>query len=229
MNAVSISKLRKTDPRWVVTAVMAVVVLVVLIVYFNQNTSIPKKSKHGADAQNHPNAVKDKQTIEKNIEQKKMNMPSVEMRNSLVEITPQLKILTEQQEKLHQRQAVLNNQVQQQQVQIKQIQVRLTGINNQLTTQHTQLQTLQRVRKKKSIHKKTLSVKRRKQALPQLILASIDQWGETQTAVFEDAGQLVTLRNGERYRGWQLTSINLDGQSVELINTHKQQLSLSLR
>ncbi len=228
MSAINLHALRQTRLRWVIPIGIVIVTLIGVSIVFNRNTPSARKTKNTIDTQPFAETVRNQQTTEGVAQQKRLQLQPIAMSDPLAEIRPQLEALTKQQQSVHQRQRALSNQVQQHQVQIKEVQVGLAGINQQLTTQHDQLQQLQVARKKKVI-RKTKSTKRHKPAVPQLILASIDQWGDTQTVVLEDAGQLVTLRNGERHRGWQVTHIDLDGQHVQLMSAQKQQLSLSLR
>ncbi len=142
------------------------------------------------------------------------------------DILPQLLSLTEKQVALREQQTVQQNRFQQLQEQIHQLKETIAGLTVQLTTQQSQLQLIQTARKKIVAKRPKRRLKSR---LPTLTLASIDQWGESQTAVIQDGLQLITLRKGDQHRGWQLTTINSNEQQVELINARQQQLQLSLR
>ena len=141
----------------------------------------------------------------------------------LADIRPQLQTLKQQQATLQTHQVEQNTVVEQQQMQISALQDSVTQLAVQLQDQHRQLQQRLKPKKRNPVrraqpHKKT----------PTLSLASIDQWGESHTAVLQDGLQLMTLRTGEQHQGWQLTSIDSNQQQVELINAHHQHLRLNL-
>jgi|GEM_PF-6894236 len=141
----------------------------------------------------------------------------------LADIRPQLQTLKQQQATLQTHQAEQNTVVEQQQLQISALQDNVTQLAVQLEDQHGQLQQRLKSKKRNPVrraqpHKKA----------PRLSLASIDQWGESHTAVLQDGQQLITLRTGEQHQGWQLTSIDSNQQQVELINARHQHLRLNL-
>jgi hypothetical protein len=146
-----------------------------------------------------------------------------EVSDPLADIRPQLQTLTQQQASLQTDQAELSTVVEQQQIQISALQDSVTQFAVQLQDHHLQLQ--QRLQSKKPN-----AVRRRqpRKKAPTLSLASIDRWGESHTAVIQDGQQLITLRQGEHHRGWQLTTIDSNQQQVELINARHQHLKLNL-
>ncbi len=147
-----------------------------------------------------------------------------------VEVDPLDEIRPKLQE-LNQQQTALKDQLSKHNVALEQIKLQVTDLQNGFseTTKQIQAQSSRILEQIK--RKKPRIVKRRKprQTRPQWVLASIDQWGESQTAVIQDGLQLITLRKGEHHRGWQLSTINSSEQQVELINAGQQPLKLSLR
>ncbi|MEE9413522.1 MAG: hypothetical protein V3V22_10780 [Methylococcales bacterium] len=146
-----------------------------------------------------------------------------EVSDPLADIRPQLQTLTQQQATLQTEQAELSTAAEQQQVQISALQDSVTQLAVQLQDHHLQLQ--QRLRSKKP---NTVRRTQPRKKTPTLSLASIDQWGDDYTAVLYHQQQLVTLRQGDRYQDWQLTEIDPAQQQIELINVHKQHLTLTL-
>ncbi len=146
-----------------------------------------------------------------------------EVSDPLVDIRPQLQTLTQQQATLQTDQAELSTVAEQQQIQISALQDKVTQLAVQLQDQSLQLQQRMQSKKPKVVRRTHLHKK-----TPSLSLASIDRWGESHTAVIQDGQQLITLRAGEQHQGWQLTTIDLNQQQVELINARHQHFTLNL-
>lgn len=140
----------------------------------------------------------------------------------LAEIRPQLTALTNQQIILQKHLDEQATVAQRQQQTITTMQDSLTALSAQLEAQKNQLLT-----RNKTIS--TRLAKRRLTPALQLTLASIDQWGDDDTAVFNYQHQLVTLRQGERFQDWTLTTIDRSAQQVKLVNDHNKPMTLRLQ
>lgn len=133
-------------------------------------------------------------------------------------------------QELNQQQIALKDQLSKHNAALEQIKLQVTDLQHGFSETTKQIQVQSRWRLEQNKRKKPRIVKRRKprQTRPQWILASIDQWGASQTAVLQDGLQLITMRQGEQYRGWQLTAIHANEHQVELVNARQQPLTLRL-
>ncbi len=214
MKPIRISRNEHTQPMWVKPVLMVLFVLACFAVFFIQHTPRPLQAKPVTDQQR---VVDSEQlsTIEPQI---------AEINHALANIHPQLQELTEQQSILQEQQTILNNQDHKQQQHINQLEKTLSTVLHQLTQLQQSQHKPKQVKRVVKRHKPRLS---NQHQLPTLRLASIDLWGETQTAVLEDNNQLITLRQGEQYNDWRLINIDLEQQKIELMNTSQKQLILS--
>jgi septal ring factor EnvC (AmiA/AmiB activator) len=216
MNADTINDSKHMRPRWLKPFLIILIVLGCLAFLVNRETETPLQTVSTTHT-----VVATEDTQPQPIETQ-----VAEISDPLAEMRPQLQRITDQQTTLQKQHSAHLSQVEQQQQQINQLETVLADLMIQLTAHHNQLQSLQTARKATVVQR---SRQRKKKPEPTMTLASIDQWGDAHTAVLQVGEQLVSLRLGDRHRGWQLTNIDLGEQQVELMNARKQHRILDRR
>ncbi len=164
MKPIRINKSKDLLPLWVKPTLCLLVVLACLAIGFIGNA--PK-----ALTTNISDAVHT--VIDFDLEQTIEPLTN-SVSNPLADIQPQLLVLTEQHSLFKDQQTNQHSQIQQHKTQIQELKESLATVSARLTQQHNQLQQLQAQRISKVVHR---SAKTSKPALPNISLASIDQWG----------------------------------------------------